>query len=193
MKCKSFGMVGIPDEHRTLSDMEIRELRLPDDAPALAALDTSFTTERVYDVDARFQLTVRALATPLTKRYPLDLSETPCDAGFVALDGGATVGLVATAYQAWNRRLVVWHLYVQGGQRRRGIGRRLVERALALGARRGALTAWLETSNLNLPAVEAYRRMGFELCGLDTTLYRGTSAEGEVALFLARDLLGLRP
>jgi ribosomal protein S18 acetylase RimI-like enzyme len=46
--------------------------------------------------------------------------------------------------------------------------------------------AWLETSNVNLPAVRAYERLGFRLCGLDTSLYEGTPAEGEVALFLCR-------
>jgi ribosomal protein S18 acetylase RimI-like enzyme len=31
---------------------------------------------------------------------------------------------------------------------------------------------WLETQNVNYPAVQFYRRMGFRLCGLDETLYR---------------------
>ncbi|QTR01699.1 GNAT family N-acetyltransferase, partial [Saccharothrix algeriensis] len=60
--------------------------------------------------------------------------------------------------------------------------------ALDHGRSRGARTAWLETSNVNVPAVRAYLRMGFTLCGLDTTLYRGTPAEGEIALYLARNL-----
>jgi hypothetical protein len=41
---------------------------------------------------------------------------------------------------------------------------------------------------VNVPAVRAYRRLGFALCGLDTTFYRGTPAAGEVALFFTRDL-----
>lgn len=30
---------------------------------------------------------------------------------------------------------------------------------------------WLETQNVNYPAVQFYLRLGFELCGLDQTLY----------------------
>ena len=47
----------------------------------------------------------------------------------------------------------------------------------------GARHIWLETSSLNVPGAAAYRGMGFELTGLDLTLYDATPAEGEVALF----------
>ena len=45
------------------------------------------------------------------------------------------------------------------------------------------------TTNLNLPGVQAYERLGFHLCGLDTSLYDATPSEGEVALFLCRSLI----
>jgi hypothetical protein len=32
----------------------------------------------------------------------------------------------------------------------------------------------------------AYERLGFHLCGLDTSLYDATASQGEVALFLSR-------
>jgi ribosomal protein S18 acetylase RimI-like enzyme len=78
---------------------------------------------------------------------------------------------------------------VDAARRRRGIGRQLLETALAPAREAGARTAWVETSNLNLPGVRAYERLGFQLCGLDTSLYVGTAAEGEVALFLSRTLV----
>jgi ribosomal protein S18 acetylase RimI-like enzyme len=31
---------------------------------------------------------------------------------------------------------------------------------------------WLETENVNYPAIGFYRRAGFRLCGLDDILYR---------------------
>jgi hypothetical protein len=39
-----------------------------------------------------------------------------------------------------------------------------------------------------LPGFHASLSLGFELCGLDTGLYGGTPAAGEVALFLERPL-----
>jgi ribosomal protein S18 acetylase RimI-like enzyme len=80
-------------------------------------------------------------------------------------------GFIAAGYHPWNRRLTIWHLYVDNAHRKKGIARLLVIRANDYGVSRGALNLWLETSSLNVPGVQAYRRLGFELCGLDTTLY----------------------
>jgi ribosomal protein S18 acetylase RimI-like enzyme len=171
----------------------IREARLPDDAAAIEQIDTSFTTDVVFDVAATgagFALRERRLAEPLTKRFPLDdvQGERPWSHGFLAEDGAA-LGFAAAALQPWNRRLVLWHLYVQPNARGRGVGRELVERVDALGHELGARHLWLETSNLNAPGVAAYRALGFELTGIDATLYDGTPAEGEIALFFSRPLL----
>jgi hypothetical protein len=57
-----------------------------------------------------------------------------------------------------------------------------------MGREASAVTAWAETSNVNHPGVEAYRRLGFSLCGCDATLYRGTPSEEEFALYLARPI-----
>jgi ribosomal protein S18 acetylase RimI-like enzyme len=61
-----------------------------------------------------------------------------------------------------------------------------MEHALEEGRRRGAVTAWAETSNRNFTGVHLYRRLGFELCGFDLSLYRGTPADAEFAVFLSR-------
>lgn len=47
--------------------------------------------------------------------------------------------------------------------RRMGIGRWLLERALSLGARRGATVAYLEVRQSNWAALALYRSMGFEV------------------------------
>jgi ribosomal protein S18 acetylase RimI-like enzyme len=70
-----------------------------------------------------------------------------------------------------------------------------VERREALDERArqrpSARCLWLETQNINYPAVQFYRRMGFRLCGLDETLYRPGMPgllPAEVALYFSRDL-----
>ena len=53
----------------------------------------------------------------------------------------------------------------------------------------GARCLWLETQNINHPAIQFYRRMGFRLCGLDQSLYNPVGpGRDEVALFFVRDL-----
>ncbi|GAA1303391.1 GNAT family N-acetyltransferase [Saccharothrix xinjiangensis] len=168
--------------------MELRAAR-PADLDRLTRLDDSFTTDTVFEVLAEPErLTLRAVPVdpPLTKVFPPD-DEPPGDV-FVAADGPRVRGFVALEVVEWHRRLVVRQLTVAPGHRGRGVGRALVERAAAHGRELGLRTLWLETSSVNVPAVRAYQRMGFTLCGLDTTFYRSTPAEGETALFFARPL-----
>ncbi|MFF5445699.1 GNAT family N-acetyltransferase [Streptomyces sp. NPDC012888] len=174
-------------------------LARPGDAPAIEALDGSFTTPTVFEAaatDAGFTLREVPVDPPLRKSFPPeehDEQEIGEDneadhRTFVALDGEGLCGFAAVAYAPWNRRLTVEDIEVAPGHRGRGIGRALMERAAGFGRERGARHLWLEVSSVNAPAVHAYRRMGFALCGLDTTLYDGTPAAGEQALYMARPL-----
>jgi ribosomal protein S18 acetylase RimI-like enzyme len=172
----------------------VRPAILADDAAGIAEIDTSFTTDQVYDVDVAgdsIRLTIRELGASLSKRFPLDDlggSERPYDHAWVALDGERIIGFAATAFEPWNRRLVLWHLYVNPSHRGRGVARRLLQAVNEHGVERGARHVWLETSSLNVPGVAAYRALGFALSGADLTLYDGTPAEGETALFFTRAL-----
>ncbi|GAA0218769.1 hypothetical protein GCM10010492_15820 [Saccharothrix mutabilis subsp. mutabilis] len=167
-------------------DVSYRPIRPGDDL----SLDDSFTTATVFAVHQDphgFTLHEVPVDPPLTKVFPPDEGDDLPEDGFVAEHDGLK-GFVSVEHQTWNRRLVIRQLTVAPTHRGRGIGTRLMELALAEGRRHGARTAWLETSSVNVPAVRAYQRMGFALCGLDTTLYTGTPAEGETALYFAKPL-----
>ncbi|MEU8773855.1 GNAT family N-acetyltransferase [Streptomyces sp. NPDC048606] len=172
----------------------------PEDRAAIEALDGSFVTRSVFEVtrpEDGFVLREVPVDPPVRKVFPQDdepddEADGDDDAGdadrrtFVALDGGVLCGFVAVAHSAWNRRLVVEDIEIAPTHRGRGIGRSLMELAADFARERGAAHLWLEVSTVNAPAVHAYRRMGFTLCGLDTTLYDGTPAAGEQALFMSR-------
>lgn len=174
--------------------MEIRSLRLPDDLDGLSRLTVAARSSTVLEVvttDSGFQLTETPVPAPLMKDQDFLGEVTAADRhwteGYVAVDGQSIVGFAATAYERWNRRQILCHLYVDAGCRGRGVGRALVEHAMARGRANGARHLWLETQNTNVPAVRAYQAMGFELVGLDRTLYDGEAAH-ETALYLARPL-----
>jgi ribosomal protein S18 acetylase RimI-like enzyme len=174
-------------------ELEIRRADIEHDADLIRSLDTSFKTDTVFSVKADgrgFQLVEEAVEPPVVKSFPLDDLDPAreWERTWIAVEGKRAVGVVATQHDRWNQRVIVWHFYVDPTRRGRGIGRRLLDVALDEAQRAGARTAWVETSNLNVPGVRAYERLGFHLCGLDTTLYVGTPAEGEAALFLCRAL-----
>jgi ribosomal protein S18 acetylase RimI-like enzyme len=172
--------------------IEIRELDRKTDRRGVEAIDTSFETTSVFDLvtsSRAVELVQRPLAKPLTKRYSIAEVFAPWarwDRGWVAVDDGIR-GFATVAHEAWHERLVLWFLYVAPAWRRRGVGRKLLERAEDHGRRVGADHVWLETSSVNVPGVAAYERLGYSLCGADRLFY-GSYMPGEAAIYLAKML-----
>ncbi|MEC4570241.1 GNAT family N-acetyltransferase [Streptomyces virginiae] len=168
----------------------------PEDTGAIEAVDGSFTTRTVFEVavsEDGFALREVPVDPPLVKVFPEHEGDEEGDEGedgdgltFVAVSGdGGLAGFAAVSYAAWNRRLTIEDIEVAPEHRGRGIGRALMGQAVDFARERGAGHVWLEVTNVNAPAIHAYRRMGFSLCGLDTALYLGTESEGEQALYMS--------
>lgn len=169
----------------------------PEDTEAIDALDGSFTTGTVFHVEVTedgFALREVPVDPPLTKVFPEEESDDSDDAGgedfgsrtFVAVGAdGELAGFAAVSYSPWNRRLTVEDIEVAPEHRNRGVGRALMGHAVDFARECGAGHVWLEVTNVNAPAIHAYRRMGFAFCGLDTSLYNGTGSEGEQAIYMS--------
>lgn len=158
-----------------------------------AVLVGDVSSDTVFEVSASADgFAIRAVPRdpPVRKTFPTD--EAGDDDGaehrVVALDGEHVCGYVDTEYEHWNRRLVIADIEVAAGYRRLGIGRALLRHAIDRARELGASHVWLEVTNLNAPAIHAYRSMGFTLCGLDMSLYQGTESDGEIALFFCLTL-----
>ena len=170
----------------------IRPLDRVADRGGVEAIDTTFVTHSVFDVvtgPRAIELVERRLEEPLAKTFRIDevfAEWAPWKVGWVADDGGVR-GFATVAYEPWHARLVLWFLYVAPEWRRRGVGRALLERVESYGRDRGADHVWLETSNVNVPGIEAYERLGYRLCGADH-LYYGRYMPDESALHLSKRL-----
>jgi ribosomal protein S18 acetylase RimI-like enzyme len=140
-----------------------------------------------------FRLVKEPVTPPFTKRYPFNASD-PAERGnwdfaAIAEGGGRLEGFLAAQHVTWNRRVVIHHLYVLPIYRGKGVGTALLAAADAFARSVRARCLWLETQNVNYPAIQFYRRAGFTLCGFDETLYDTDGApQQEVALFFARQL-----
>lgn len=171
----------------------IRELQRTTDQRGVEAVDTAFETATVFDVQTHprgIELVERPLEAPVIKRYSIDEVFAPWarwDTGWVAEEEGSIRGFATVQHEPWHQRLVLWFLYISPAWRRIGVGRALLERAEAHGRGVGATHVWLETSNVNVPGVAAYNRLGYALCGADT-LYYGEYMPDETAIYLAKRL-----
>ncbi len=169
----------------------IRALDRAKDRRGVEAIDTAFETASVFDVTASargFELVERVLDRRMTKRYSIGEVFAPWaswDAGWVAEADGEVRGFAASGYEAWHARAVLWFLYIAPTWRRRGVGRSLLAKVEAHARDRGATHVWLETSNVNVPGISAYNRLGYALCGIDT-LYYGDYMPEEIAIYLAK-------
>jgi GNAT superfamily N-acetyltransferase len=171
----------------------IRPLDRARDRRGIEAIDTAFATPTIFELvtGARtIELVPRTLEAPLVKRYAIGevfASWAEWDHGWVAHGGEDLCGVATASYQAWHARLILWHLYVQPAWRGRGVGRALLAEVEGHGRAVGANHVWLETSNVNVPGIAAYERLGYSLCGADARFYGGYMP-GETAVYLAKSL-----
>ena len=173
----------------------LRPLRWPDDRASLLALDTSFTTDRVFHLeqtDQGFKLDEATAEPPILKSHSLangvDLIPSH-DWVAIAEYDHEIAGVASMTVEAWNRRAVLHHLYVTREARRIGVGHALVAAAIGAARDRNARCLWVETQTVNYGAIQFYRGEGFEWCGFDTSLYDPSdTGVDEAALFFSRDV-----
>jgi GNAT superfamily N-acetyltransferase len=99
-------------------------------------------------------------------------------------DGGALLaGLAATTSYGWLRVNMLW---VSADHRRTGLGRQLMQRAIAQSLEKGCHATWLETSSPQ--ARDFYTRLGFETFA-DLTNDADDVPRGHARWFLRRRLV----
>jgi ribosomal protein S18 acetylase RimI-like enzyme len=167
----------------------------PDDRESLLALDTSFTSDRIFRLERTDQMVTLvevAADPPIHKSYSLAIDVdlfSRYDWVQIAEHDRKVVGMAVLTIEAWNRRAVLHHLYVTRAARRIGVGQALVESAFEAARDRKARCLWVETQTVNYAAVKFYRRAGFSWCGFDASLYDTNDVDvDEVALFFSREV-----
>lgn len=102
-----------------------------------------------------------------------------------AFEGERLVAIAIVEPREWNKTLWVWEFHVEERWRGQGIGQQLME-AVAGRAREAGLRALVvETQNTNVPAILFYRKVGFEIEGIDLSYYTNhDTVDGEVAIFM---------
>jgi ribosomal protein S18 acetylase RimI-like enzyme len=106
-----------------------------------------------------------------------------------AYDDGQLVGVAIAERRDWNRTLWVWEFHVAGTHKMMGIGRRLMDALADRASEAGLRVMVCETQSTNVPAIEFYRKVGFEVGGIDLSYYSNDDApDGEVAVFMKRKL-----
>lgn len=93
-----------------------------------------------------------------------------------AYDGEKCVG-VAILQQAYQKYMYLYDLKVDAGYRGQRIGAKLMEKCKEIAVQQGYRGLYTQGQDNNLGACRFYLKMGFEIGGLDTRVYRGTLQE----------------
>lgn len=174
------------------------------DVAAIAAIDSSFSTRRIVELDRRgvapslrFDLTERDSGTETigdnarAAGYWRERLRAG-DPVFVAEVDGVVAGAISLDVWEHNRTLWIDDIRVAPAARRQGVGRTLLDIAAAHAAELGLVALRLETQSDNLGAVAFYLAHGFRLSGLDDRLYLHLypqpEQENRLALFLTYEV-----
>jgi ribosomal-protein-alanine N-acetyltransferase len=97
--------------------------------------------------------------------------------------GEATIGFIV--FWLVHDEVHVLNIATAREERRRGVGRALMEEAVAAGRRRGATLATLEVRRSNEAAIALYRALGYRQAGIRPNYY---AEEKEDAIVMLKDL-----
>jgi ribosomal protein S18 acetylase RimI-like enzyme len=187
--------------------IDIQPLR-PADVPFLVEIDAEFESDRVLDTEktvdglnVTWRLIERALDPPFcSSDFSLDRRQREEVAVRLRKGDGLTlaaqdrqtgklVALLDVEREHWRDTAVVWNILIDRGYRRRGLGRELMNRAIAWAREQGLRGIVLEAQTNNMAACRFYQAMGFKLCGLDDHFYSNDDiGVKEVAIFWWYDL-----
>ena len=87
------------------------------------------------------------------------------------------IGYLTIGHEVWNKTLRIWDLYIENEYKRKGIGTLLMEKAIDKSRELGCRALILETQNFNYPAIQFYKKCGFELIGFDILAYSNADIE----------------
>lgn len=107
---------------------------------------------------------------------------------FGAYNDDRLIGVAITEERLWNSTLWIDYIILSEEYRGMGIGELLLNELSNHAKSENFRAVTLETQNTNFPAINFYRKNGFEICGLDVALYNGANEKSEVAIFMIKNL-----
>lgn len=165
------------------------------DAERLIIFDASFSTENIYRIvvdKMSVKITEEKLDIPFKKTYPFDSIKKDiyeADYGVVAEIDEKIAGFATVKFEEWNNRAILTGIFVAAEFRGKGLGRVLFDAAIDYSKTKRARCLFVETQNVNYPAIQFYRKVGFDFCGFDSRLYNPAEVFGEeIAFYFCKDL-----
>lgn len=177
--------------------MEIKKLQKLTSNPSLNWGHNGYNTDRIYTVSSiefsgSFEFVIKEKPLSYTKLWKTnheDLKDLNniIEKGhsFGAYVDDNLIGWIICEPRVWNNSFYIENILVDEKYRRQGAGIFLIKNAIKEARHLNCRVIELETQNTNYPAIQFYRRMGFNITGINTRLYKNSE---EIALFMTLDM-----
>ncbi|MGG7469247.1 GNAT family N-acetyltransferase [Chryseobacterium arthrosphaerae] len=177
--------------------MEIRKLQKLTANPSSEWGHNGYSTNTIYSLSSiefsgSFEFLLKEKHLPYTKAWETTLEDIDelnliieKDHSFGAFVNNELAGWIICEHRTWNNSFYIENILIDEKHRRQGIGIMLIKNAIKEARKLNCRVIELETQNTNYPAIQFYRRMGFNITGLNTRLYENSE---EIALFMTLDL-----
>ncbi|AYZ13318.1 GNAT family N-acetyltransferase [Chryseobacterium arthrosphaerae] len=177
--------------------MEIRKLQKLTANPSSEWGHNGYSTDIIYSLSSiefsgSFEFLLKEKHLPYTKAWETTLEDIDelnliieKDHSFGAFVNNELAGWIICEHRTWNNSFYIENILIDEKHRRQGIGIMLIKNAIKEARKLNCRVIELETQNTNYPAIKFYRRMGFNVTGLNTRLYENSE---EIALFMTLDL-----
>ncbi|MGC5771636.1 GNAT family N-acetyltransferase [Paenibacillus pabuli] len=102
---------------------------------------------------------------------------------------GSLIALALVEPQHWNNTMMIWHFQVNEKYIRKGYGRLLINKVNEIAKENGFRAITLETQNTNVPAIHFYMQCGYQIEGIDVSLYTNNDSHNEeIALYMRKKI-----
>ncbi|BAP32924.1 streptothricin acetyltransferase [Chryseobacterium sp. StRB126] len=177
--------------------MEIKKLQQLTSNPSLSWGHNGYSTDIIYSISSiefndSFEFSMREKRLSYTKVWETcsdDIDELNTiiekDSSFGVFADGELQGWIIGEHRIWNNSFYIENLLVNEKYRRKGLGIMLIKNTIKEARKLNCRVIELETQNTNYPAIQFYRRMGFNITGVNTRLYDNSE---EIALFMTLDI-----
>lgn len=171
------------------------------DFEALSHLDLTYPTKRYLRIERSgmapehtYELRWRDRESPdaIYNQYPVErlgVAGERLDLFLVAESDSVPVGLLMIMLPSWANSAEMTDFAVDRAARGQGVGRALLEAAIAWARGRRMLALWVEPRADAAPAIEFYLKNGFRLSGFNDHLYSNADEEpGQPTLYMHLEL-----
>jgi ribosomal protein S18 acetylase RimI-like enzyme len=145
-----------------------------------------YTSDKYYDVLYKegengwtIDLTIKYFDQPFHKYLEGNIFEDYLEdiECYIAELNGEEVGVVSFSHEKWNNVLRIIDIHIHQSEQNKGIGSKLMALVIERAAQIGVRAIVLETQTSNYPAIQFYKKHGFNFMGCNLLSYSNNDVE----------------